>query len=150
MEKALLKNSFTLIQDLLNSSPHELAFKGIGQGHIVEMIANSKPISHHLNKACRQIDFVSLLKVVIGALDRRKIYVVLEPYRLQNLFTLLPLESVEVRKFMNEEKEIIRNEVSRMEIPILLEYFREIQHVYLSPWIVGRDGIADRERLWRG
>jgi hypothetical protein len=148
LEKALLKNHYQSIKDLLKADLNELAFKGIGQGHIDEMRTKLKKyVASTDTRHTRRIDFVSLLKVALGSFDKVKIFVLLEPYRLQHLFHLMPLESVEARKLKPIEKEAICQATSLTRNPRVEDLFQEVYDVYIATWIHQRHGLAQRDEV---
>lgn len=156
-EKALLEGHKSTLGDLIEGDL--LSIKGLGQGHIDEI---QKKRDEYLGgsslQRCRQVDFVALLRSLLGAEDRKHCCLALEPYGLSDLFPLIPADEVELRH-LSPERRIERREAACVELGTekhrraLQEGLVDIANVFLKPWIQGRLGLATevelRDRLQR-
>ena len=153
-EKFLLEQGVERLKDLQKIDFSEIAYiKGIGQGHIDE-------IRHKLHqylegrflRPSSSIDFVSWLKSIVGDLERKKLFVALEPFHLINLFSLSPTETVEVRRLTQEKRFDWRDEVKerlqeKIRRTLLLDQMKKVVDRLLIPWMERRFGFARESEL---
>ncbi len=149
-EKALLDHSKTILMDI---SYEGLKGLGIGQGHVdeavhkLELYLDGRTLDYTF-----QVDFSSWIRSLVLLADRKKAYVALEAFELQDLITLLPSEGVEVRRLTPDKKAIWTKEfLQQMRSPALtqrfVEDFGKVAEVFLKPWIQGRLGLASKNEL---
>lgn len=149
-EKALLDNSKTTLADI---SYENLKGLGIGQGHVEEAIHKlALYLDGKTFEAVGQVDFSSWIRSLVLLADRKKAYVALETYELQDLITLLPSEGVEVRRLTVDKriewpKEFMRHMRSPALIQRFLSDFNRVVDVFFRKWIHGRLGLATKHEL---
>lgn len=151
-EKNLIEQGICTIQNLMQEDFSKWVFmKGIGQGHIDEV--QQKLASYTQNKPlkrCSYIDFRSWLKGILGTYSCKKVFVALEPYKLEDLFTLSPSESVEVRRLPLEKRLEWRHEMDSEFSIKKEEVFKDMGKVveaFIKPWLLRRLGFATKEEL---
>ncbi len=151
-EKSLIDLRLLTIEDLLKADLKKLIYvKGMGQGHIDEIEYKLKSYVDGISLyACQTFSFKAWLRSLLGVFNRKKVFVALEPYQLAELFTLTPLESVEVRRLTLEKRREWQQEMQ----PFLLSKqknvendLRKMTQVFLKPWMDRRCGFAVGEEL---
>lgn len=154
-EKCLQDHGKTVLADLIEANLHGfIFFKGMGQGHVDEIrqklhqYIDGRPLTH-----CHRIDFASWVRSVAGSFERKKIYAAMEKYKLNDLFSLTPAESVEVRRLTLEKKqewirefEIFLKESQKSQF--VLSNMLKIVNVFFKPWMRNRMGIATKGEIF--
>ena len=153
-EKILLANTKKLIQDLIGLESRDyLPLKGMGQGHIDEIqqklqeYIGGRDLYH-----CREINFVALLRSLLGSLDRKKISIALEPFHLAELFTLTSAEAVEARHLSADKREEWLQQIkgefkSELRLQYLHGSMKKVIEVFVKPWIRQRNGFATQDEI---
>lgn len=153
-ERCLLSNDKKLLRDILETDLQKfIFFKGMGQGYIDE-------IQHKLNlyidgvslHRSQAIDFVSWLRTLVAALDRKKTALALQSYKLITLFSLSPLENGEVNRLTPEKRhEWIQEMTAQFQMTArnrsVIADMKEIADVFVKPWMRRRLGIAAQHEL---
>lgn len=150
LEKWLLENEFLTIRALrfadLSTEPF---LRKLGQAHREEVASKlrsylyDKPLSQ-----TKHFDSLSLLKALVGHLDRKKLAVALKPYDLEDFLALTPMEQAELKKVTPfEETEWKREVKAAIDRTFLEESFHRIAEAWLAPWIERRGGVASLEEL---
>jgi hypothetical protein len=154
-EKCLIENGKKLLGDLIGFDLREfVSVRGMGQGHIEEIKQNLKAYinGYDLEKSDK-VDFVSWIKCLVAAEDRKKAYVFLQAYELQDLISLTPGENVEVRKLTLEKKqecveELLSHIVTTEYKKSVADDMLSIMNVFIKPWISRRGGFAAKEEIY--
>lgn len=153
-EKCLLDQGLRTIGDLKKSDLSSLVFvKGIGQGHVEEVreslteYTKNKP----LEKADK-IDFSSWILSLLGDIETKMAWALLEPFGLSDLLTLTALESVEIKKLTLERKLDLRETAKQKlnnpeKVKETRSRFEEIEAVVVRPWILQREGVATEDEV---
>jgi hypothetical protein len=153
-EKCLIDHGKNKLGDLIAIQLKDFVFvRGMGQGHIeeIQQKLNSYLEGHSLDR-CYKVDFFSLLKGLVAAQDRKKVYALLESYGLADLFSLTPVESIEVRKLTLGKKQEwiqeLRASIVKPEQKKSVEAdMHQIFNVFIKPWVKRRQGFATQEEL---
>lgn len=153
-EKCLLEHGKQKLQDLIGVHLRDFVFfKGMGQGHLDEI---QQKLHCYLDgralQKCYTVDFAAWMRSLVSVLDRKKTFVGVHPYQLSDLFTLSPMESVEVGRLPLEKRQEWMQEV--------LEQFRveqrcqavsiemgKVINVFVKPWMRRRLGMASQYEL---
>jgi len=152
VEKCLFEQGLSTLETLSKADLNKLVYvKGIGQGHIDEVRQKLRSyLEGHTLYGCQVIDLVSWMRSLLAALSRKKVYVALEPFQMADLFSLSPIESVEVRRLTVEKRVEWRNEIS----PELLKKkdrvqndLKKIVNIFITPWINRRHGFATKNEI---
>lgn len=153
-EKVLNEQGISNLKQLIEVNLKDFIFvRGFGQGHIEEV---SSKLSEYLEgksiHRSSKVDFVSWLKSIFAAQDRKKVYVYLESYELQDLFSLSPIESVEVRKLTLEKKqewieELLGKVCSGPSKQMVLQDMQKVINTFIKPWMKRRGGFATKSQL---
>lgn len=148
IESALLGQGKRRLEDLI-----ALENVGFGQGHLDEI--QNKLLEYldgrHQNTTSR-VDFISWLRSLTGDIDKKKLYVTLEPYNLQHLIPLTTGETLEVRRLTLEKRlewreqadNALKSESKRAQID---KDFYEVTEVFIKPWIDSRLGLATEHEI---
>ncbi|MFT4551670.1 MAG: hypothetical protein ACI9S8_000286 [Chlamydiales bacterium] len=154
-QKALLENGKKIIQDIVNYETSDfLKFKGMGQGHIDEVQQTLEGYLKGSPLNCvRQVDFCSLLKCLLGEMERKQLHCLLWNYGLSDLFTLSTADNATVRHWNNVKHEECRNEALNLleshKKRKFLEYaLGQIASAFIVPWMLNRQGIASRRDVF--
>ncbi|MFV0339139.1 MAG: hypothetical protein ACK5MA_00710 [Parachlamydiaceae bacterium] len=150
LEKWLLENGYNTIGALRHADLLSEPFvRKLGQGHREEVALRlneylkNKPVKETIS-----IDFLSLLKCVVGRLEKKKLFVALKPLNLEEWITLSPMDQVDVKRIGKHEQSLWAQEVKKgMDAELLSECFGRIAASWLIPWIEKRSGVADREEI---
>lgn len=152
-EKILINHDKRLVKDLIALGSQELVFlRGMGQGHIDEMQHKLHLYLEKHDKNARQVDFASLIRILTGMFDRKKMYVLLEKFGLSDLISLTPAENVEVIRLPLDSRLKIAQEArqaiySSHNIRLLGKLLTDIVDVFIKPWIRKRHGLVTRDEL---
>ncbi len=153
-EKTLIANGKTQLTDLIEVNLQEFVFiKGMGQGHIDEIQQKlTKYLEGKPLKKAYKIDFSSWIRSLCSLIDRKKIYVTLAEYDLNDLISLTPAENVEVRRLTVEKKSEWIEEVSNLfkkseQKTQVLNNMEKIVNVFIRPWMRRRHGFARESEL---
>lgn len=153
-EKSLLDLGMLTLQDLRQADLSQLVYvKGMGQGHIVEV--KEKLVQYLAGKSLDKshlIDFSSWVKSLIGELEPKTAWIILNNYGLADEVTLSPLESVELKKITIEKRQelagLARKKIASPDkVKEVRERLSEIESVFLRPWINARFGVATELEL---
>lgn len=153
-EKCLAERGLVLIKDLIEADLRQFVFiKGLGQGHIDDI--NRKLTNYIKGKAlwdAKTIDFTSWLRTLVGDIDSKKGYVLLESFGLSGLFTLTPSENVEVKRLTLEKRQEWIQEVKILllqesKVKQLHQDLANIINVFVKPWMKCRFGIATEAEI---
>lgn len=143
IENNLLGQGKKVLGDLLNQP-----LSGFGQGHIDEIQHRLKEYlgGRHLSRA-NSIDFTAWLKAIVGDLEKKKLFVALEPYGLEQHVHLTAGESIELRRLTLEKKLEWREEAAKQlrtdaKKQQMDQDFWEVSEVFIKPWMGWRHGIA--------
>ncbi len=152
-EKVLAHNDIKCLRNLLEHNLEDFVSKGVGLGHIDEIrkklsdyLANKDPHKSY------EIDFASLLRVLLAGISRKKAYLVLLTYDLQDLISLLPSESLELKR-LSESKhqewicEALDGLTSPCKILFVKKKIEEIADNLFIPWMEKRLGFAALSEL---
>ncbi|CCB86390.1 MULTISPECIES: DNA-directed RNA polymerase subunit alpha C-terminal domain-containing protein [Parachlamydia] len=153
-EKCLEKNGKCLIQDLLKADTQDLIFlKGMGQGHIDEIQQTLKKyVKNRSTERDYSLGWGSWIKSLVGAYDRKKSYVFLEKFDLNELLSLSPAENVEVRRLNTQKKEEWYLDVKKFctspaKSESVHQRMQEVVEAFIKPWMQNRSGIATLQEL---
>lgn len=96
-----------------------------------------------------QVDFLPLLRSFMSAIDRKKAFLCLKPYHLENHITLTPLEKLEIERLSMEKRADWIQETQRtLRIHSTIKNdLSKIVNVFLKPWISRRLGIATKSEI---
>jgi hypothetical protein len=153
-EKCLLEQDLKTLGDLQRTDLSRLVYvKGMGQGHVQEV--QEKLFSYTRGKETKgatSIDFGSWIRELVGDLEAKVAWVVLEPYQLVSEIALTSLESIEVKKLTVERKREIEAQAKERlahpdKIKQVLDRFSEIGQVFVRPWIFSRSGVASIDEI---
>lgn len=102
------------------------------------------------------VDFFSFIRCLTGTQDRRRVKVALEPYQLEEVVSLSPLENMEIKRLSEERKRDWMGEFyGKLEekVPYARSKMSDVFDVFIRPWMRNRFGLATRlelmERLQR-
>jgi hypothetical protein len=151
-EKILLELGKRCLSDLVTLNSFSL-LKGIGQGHLEEIKERTQ--QYFKNKELEKtnlIDFSSFMRCIILGGLRKKMSVCLKKYSLDGLVTLLPSESMELRRltpkgreeWVKEAFEELRNEEK---IKFVKAKIGEVTEELIKPWMRFRQGITTRTEV---
>lgn len=154
VEKILFAFDKLFLKDLMNINPQEwVLFKGIGQGHLDEIQEKLKEyLKPHVLTPARWIDFACLVRILVGACNRKQAFVLLDSYGLSDFISLSHAEKIEVRRMSEDEKSLMCQNL-RMELKVsrasekLQQVFGEIVQVLIKPWMRKREGLASTSEL---
>lgn len=148
-EKTLIDNQKTLLKHLIEADLQSFIFyKGLGQGHVDEIrLRLTEYIAYKPLKQTKTLDLASWIKSIVAAQERKKIYVLLEKYRLNEIISLSPLETVEVKRLTLEKKqEWIQEATQYLAQPQIqqkvLEQLQNVVDTLIKPWIRLRGNLA--------
>lgn len=106
VEKFLLDHDVVTIKNLQESPYIKNERPALGQAFINEIQTKLKDyLQQYRNEKTDRIDFLSLLRASIGSLDRKKLYVALEPQGLHHWVTLSLSEKNELKKLNQNVKD---------------------------------------------
>lgn len=152
-EKILLAQDKRTLQDLTKLNAQDLGLlKSLGQGLIDEMQHKLQVYLEKNSKNQGHVDFASLIRILTGTFDRKKIYVLLERFGLADLISLTPAENIEVIRLPLESRLKIAQETrqeiySPQNIRLLGRILIDVADVMIKPWIRKRQGLVTREEL---
>lgn len=102
------------------------------------------------------VDFYSLVKCLTGDQERKKAKAALDRFHLGDIYTLTPLENMEIKRLSVERRREWTqefNEKVAQKIPFATTKLNAIFDVFIKPWMRNRHGLATRleltERLQR-
>lgn len=154
-EKCLLDNQKTILQDVIHADLNQFVFmKGMGQGHIEEVKIRLKNyLEGKVVNKCKGVDFAAWIKTLFGSFDRRKVYVFLETFSLSELFSLTPVETVQVKQLTSQKKNEWIQEVAMLltqenDQNRIAEQMQMVTNVFIKPWMRQRYGFATKEELF--
>jgi hypothetical protein len=99
-------------------------------------------------KRTQEIDFISLMKVLFGRMERKKVFAALKPFKLEGWLPLTPTEMAEVKKMSDELAYAFGLEVREgYDRGLLSQLYERIASTWLAQWINQRGGIAIEEEL---
>lgn len=147
-EKRLLEMGVRTLNDLQNFS----LFKGIGQGHVDEIQEKIKNYIGEDEPRVTQIDFLSLLKCVLGDLESKHTHLLLAPYHLADFFPITPGERMNVRHLNGAKREEALAkaffEARKEERKLFIHNaFQKIFLAFIQPWLQRRGGLAKKEDI---
>lgn len=154
IEKVLLEKGLCNLGLLSKVNFRDVGFlKGLGQGHIEEI--KNKLKSYFADKPKRKTGFfdtLSLIKCLFGHLDRKKVYIALEPYGLHAWISLSPVEKVELKRLTPEVRcqwveEIWKASLQGKNKKFLDEQIEMLVETWIRPWMRRRGGFAKREEI---
>ena len=148
-EKCLSDHGKCFLKDLVHFDLREFVFfKGMGQGHIdeVRQKLNNYLAGKELDKTT-SIDFASWLRCLAAASNRKKIHVCLHEYDLADLLTLMPSESMEIRRLTDLKRAEWVDEAfcelrDATRTQFVYENMRAIVNAFIGPWMRLRMGFA--------
>ncbi len=150
LEKWLLENGFATIGSLqLADFSTEPFMRKLGQGHRDEIAYKLKEyLKGKALKRTQEIDFVSLMKVLFGRMERKKVFAALKPFQLESWLALAPTEIAEVKRMSDEVGSAFSQEVlESYDKRLLAQLFEKIASTWLAQWIIQRGGVAAEEEL---
>lgn len=103
-----------------------------------------------LQEGTRMIHFASLIRCVIGAQERKRAKVSLDPFSLGEIVELTPIESLEIKRLSPDRLEEWRTEFRgriAAKRKFVLSKVAEICTVLIKPWMRGRLGLAFKADL---
>lgn len=127
--------------------------KGLGQGHLDEIKQSLDLHAGQEDFYCVQkIELLSLLKCLLGTLEKKAVHLFLSLYGLNGLFSL----SAEVKAGLRQLSGGKEQEYLALAMPeirsvercnFLSSALQKICQLFLMPWIYSRQGIATEEEL---
>lgn len=154
VERCLIANGKKILKDILEVDLQTfIFFKGMGQGHIEEIKYKLSQYVEGTSLDCSEdIDFSSWLRTLVAALDRKKTSVALQPFHLNDLFPISPLENGEINRLTLEKRqEWIEEMHLQFQQPSrkqsVISHMKEIVDVFIRPWMRKRLGIAMKYEL---
>lgn len=153
-EKCLLENGKKNLGDLIGEPLNDFVFlRSIGQSHIEEIQQKLKSyLEGQLLEKGKHVNFFSWLKTLVGAQERKKVFVLLEKYDLSDLFQLTPSENVEIRKLTREKKqewieELLQKIADTKNKQTVADDLKRIFNAFFKPWIRQRMGFATKNEI---
>ena len=149
-EKSLLDNGRNRLQHLVGADLKGFIFlKGMGQGHIFEI---KQKLDEYLGgrpvREAFSLDFAAWVRALTAALPAKKIFVLLEKYHLENLITLTPADSVEVKRLSSDKKKEWRQETACLLAESKINpSLKEITDTFIKPWMEKRNRLATKDEL---
>lgn len=154
VEKIFLDRGISTLGELEKVNFHDMSLlKGLGQGHIDDV---QRKLKNYLSGKSKQktdlIDYLSLIKVLFGSIDRKKAYVTLELYELSDWLSLTPMEKMEVKKLTLEQRhdwisETINSLFSDKKKEFICSQFRLLTETWIKPWLFQRGGFATLDQI---
>lgn len=149
-ERCLLLQGLKLLNDLVKEST---SLNGIGQGHIqeikekLELYIDGRP-----TRQCESVDFSAWVRSLAIELDRKKFFIEMQHYNMCELFSLAPLENVEVNRLTLERKqEWIQQLEVQLKTPsrkmAINQDIENITSAFVKPWMRNRLGLATKNEL---
>jgi hypothetical protein len=153
-EKCLIANGKKTVGDLAKVTKQDFVFlKGMGQGHIDEV---QKKLQGYLEgkqlERCYVIDLGAWVRSLFTAMDRKKAFVGLNAYQLEQLFTVAPADSVEINRLSAEKrqewlKEVLINLRADDKRQSITKDMGRIVDVFIKPWMRMRHDLASQQEL---
>lgn len=151
-EKNLLAQGLSNIEQLLKSDLNKLVFvKGMGQGHIDDI--KEKLREYLKGQSLYQVstlDLAAWLRSNLAALNRKKLFIAMEPYGLSHLFPLSSLENIEVRRLTLEKRQEWQQDIQPELISkrsLFVTDAKRITEAYIKPWMRRRLGFATQDEI---
>ncbi|WP_068466420.1 DNA-directed RNA polymerase subunit alpha C-terminal domain-containing protein [Candidatus Protochlamydia phocaeensis] len=153
-EKALGEQDKCKLRDLMNLRQQDYIFlKGLGQGHIDEVKSKLENYlnSHYWNESSK-INVLSLLRVLLGALNRKAVYLLMDQFGLAEFFPLSTAETLEIRHLPKETQAKMISQIqqelnSPLSKTFAQEALTEIAEALIKPWMKKREGLATSTEL---
>lgn len=151
LEKNLKDEGIETLEDL--SKLDFALIKGLGRGHAYELQEKlNERLKDEEALKPRKIDINSWARSLVGSLETKVAWALLEPFGLQEALSLTPIESLEIKKLTVERKtDFIDQAVKKVESPDRVKNVRdrlaEIEDVFISPWLLSRGGVAKESEL---
>lgn len=153
-QKCLVDHGKVTLQDVIGINFRDFIYlKGMGQGHIDEVQLKLKLyLEGRALHRCIAVDFGALIRGIVGTFDRKKVYVTLEPFHLQELCCLSASDYREVRRAEIEEINLWRQQthaylLTDSKRAVLIAKFGRIIDVFIKPWIRQRLGLATIDEI---
>ncbi|MCB1114518.1 MAG: hypothetical protein KDK62_07170 [Chlamydiia bacterium] len=154
IEKTLLDQGVETLKELSSPDLQNLPFiKGLGKGHLHEIqVRVEEKLREKDALKPRSIDILSWIRGLVGDLETKKAWALLEPFGLQEAIALSPIESVEIKKLTEERKrDFIEQAQEKVKSPDRVHKVRnrlfEIETVFLRPWLKQRGGVATQKEV---
>jgi hypothetical protein len=153
-EKCLVANGKKTVGDLAKATKQDFVFlKGMGQGHIDEV---QRKLQEYLEgkqlERCYVVDLGAWVRSLFVTMDRKKAFVGLNAYQLEQLFTVAPAESVEINRLSAEKrqewlKEVLINLRTDDKKQSITKDMNRIVDVFIKPWLRMRHDLANQQEL---
>lgn len=153
-ERCLIDNKILVLKDLMNLGFDALQqIKGIGQGHIVEIQEKVREkLKGQTLKNSKIVDFIALLKTILGTFERKKMWALLLQFNLADEILLTPLENAEIKRLNADRKKEWENQAftylhTEAKQQQLADCLDQISKIFIIPWIERRGGLATQNEI---
>lgn len=153
-ERRLFESDVKSLRDLLAFKDKGLSqVKGLGQGHIDEII---KKLEAYLEGKdlyeTDRVDFLSLLRSLLGGLDGKKLCSILQPFGLAEQFAISPADRMSVKHQYLQRKqdnyqEAVNEARTKDRLTLLKAALEKVVAAFIKPWMRRRQGIATNEEI---
>jgi hypothetical protein len=154
IEKTLLDHHLKCICDILKLNFNQiLKFRGLGQAHLQEI---KEKIQNYLKgqelRKTKGINFGSLIRCVAADGNSKKVHLYLKKYHLDELITLIPSESLELRRLSSSAgqewmKEAIQELQEQSKTVFVQQKIKEMANAFIKPWMRLRFGFATSQEI---
>jgi hypothetical protein len=148
-QRAVVESGMNTVGDI--AAAYEEGFselRGVGQGHIDEIAQKLKSYlkGRDLERAWR-IDWVSLVRCVLGNEDSKNATLCCQRYGLENVFELTPAQQMDLRRHSDEQLEKMESAAraqlsTERRVVMLRKKLQQIVSVFVQPWMRDRGGFA--------
>lgn len=152
--KALLQSDKRVLRDVFTFEASDFRkIKGLGQGHIDELQQSLCSYLSGYDLFCvKRIDFSSLIRCLMGPMDKALAFSLLSSYGLSDLFALSPSESATYRHWSWEKQQACRQEAleelkSENRRNFLRDVLKEVTHSFVQPWMLKRFGLCSHHDI---
>lgn len=150
----LLENNIPTLEDLKKAIESDLAsLPGVGQGHIDEIQRNlNLYITGKLEKT-KRVDLESLFRAITRLISRESSLVLIDRLEIKNCMPWLNKKQNSLKHY---KKELRDNAIAKMYkelknsavVEFVKDFFQEIAHAFIIPWLNTRSGIASKEEVY--
>lgn len=147
-ERRLVENGVMQIHHLVAVKNQLSQIKGLGLGHFDEI---DQKLAHYMaSKQNLGLDFLSLLRALLGLIEGKKLCFLLEPFGLLDYFSLAPSDRMLVKNQNKkqeafEEAKAFVKEAIRM--PYLQAAMQKINATFVIPWMYRKGGFAKTNEI---
>ena len=145
--KAVASKNCKTVAELCMSLPH---MSGIGQSHLDEIMEKIMQfVGPNPFRKRTQVNFLSLLRILLQKADSKERFILLEPHDLDFLFPLKPNEAHEVEKWGQETRQKIFQKIfdGNEKKNYLKTKLKEVGYAFILPWLHPRLGFAPHYEL---